>query len=304
MREQELTAANVQLEALLTSYGRFVPHEYLNFLRKKSILDVQLGDHVSKIMAVMFSDIRSFTTLCEGMTPQDSFNFINAYLKRVSPEIRSNYGLIVKFIGDAVMAVFPEGADDAVAAGIAKHRRVQEYNQQRIKKGYLPIKIGIGIHVGHMMLGMVGEESRMQEDAFSDSINLTSRLEGLTKFYGVSMLISEQALENMSNPSRYDIRFIDRAIVKGKNEPLSVYEVLDAEVESVRSLKLKTQVDFERGLEHYRQGDFDQAKDCFAQVLAVNADDKTTQLYLERVNYLLEQANSDDWDGVWRFTEK
>jgi len=304
MREQELTAANVQLEALLTSYGRFVPHEYLNFLRKKSILDVQLGDHVSKIMAVMFSDIRSFTTLCEGMTPQDSFNFINAYFKRVSPEIRSNYGLIVKFIGDAVMAVFPEGADDAVAAGIDKHRRVEEYNQQRIKKGYQPIKIGIGIHVGHMMLGMVGEEERMQEDAFSDSVNLTSRLEGLTKFYGVSLLISEQALENMTTSRKYNIRFIDRAIVKGKNEPLSVYEVLDAEVAFVRSLKLKTQADFERGLEHYRQGYFDQAKDCFTQVLAVNADDKTAELYLERVNYLLEQDKSDKWDGVWRFTEK
>lgn len=122
-REQELTTANAQLESLLKAYGRFVPHEYLRFLRKETITDVHLGDHVSKVMAVMFSDIRSFTTISEGMSPQDNFNFVNAYLKRVSPEIRSHYGIIVKFLGDGMMAVFPEGADDAVAAGVASTLR-------------------------------------------------------------------------------------------------------------------------------------------------------------------------------------
>ena len=141
-REKELTTANTQLESLLKAYGRFVHHEFLRFLRKETITDVQLGDHVSKVMAVMFSDIRSFTTISENMTPQDNFNFnfVNAYLKRVSPEIRSHYGLIVKFLGDGMMAVFPEGADDAVAADVAKQKRVHEYNQQRAEKGYLPRK--------------------------------------------------------------------------------------------------------------------------------------------------------------------
>ncbi|MEH2361532.1 adenylate/guanylate cyclase domain-containing protein [Nostoc sp.] len=103
------------------------------------------------------------------MTPQDNFNFVNAYLKRVSPEIRSHYGIIIKFLGDGMMAVFPEGADDAVLAGVAKQKRVHEYNEERLEKGYLPLQVGIGIHVGHMMLGMVGEENRMQGDAFSDA---------------------------------------------------------------------------------------------------------------------------------------
>jgi len=102
-REQELKQANEQLEALLEAYGRFVPHDYLRFLRKDSILDVRLGDNVSKVMAVMFSDIRSFTTLSENMTPRDSFEFINAYLQHVSPEIRNHRGLVVKFMGDGVM---------------------------------------------------------------------------------------------------------------------------------------------------------------------------------------------------------
>ena len=303
-REKELTNANTQLESLLKAYGRFVPHEYLQFLRKESITDVKLGDHVSKIMGVMFSDIRSFTTISEGMTPQENFNFVNAYLKRVSPEIRNNYGLIVKFLGDGMMAVFPDGADDAVAAGVSKLKRVEEYNKKRAENGYISIKVGIGIHVGHMMLGMVGEENRMQGDAFSDNVNLTARLEGLTKFYGVSLLISEQVLGNLSNASKYQIRFLDRVVVKGRTEPISVYEVLDGEIDEIRFIKLQTQSDFDRALEYYTSGDFDKAKDYFAKVLAVNSADKTADLYLTRVNYLLANDKPENWNGVWRFTEK
>ncbi|MBD2579533.1 adenylate/guanylate cyclase domain-containing protein [Oscillatoria sp. FACHB-1406] len=303
-REKELTDANLQLESLLKAYGRFVPHEYLRFLRKESITDVQLGDHVSKIMAVMFSDIRSFTTLAEGMTPQENFNFVNAYLKRVSPEIRNHYGLIVKFLGDGMMAVFPDGADDAVAAGVAKLKRVQDYNEQRIARGYSPLNIGIGIHVGHMMLGMIGEESRMEGDALSDTVNLTARLEGLTKFYGVSLLISEQALQHLSHPEKYQIRFLDRATVKGRNEPIGVYEVLNAEIEAKRLLKLQTQPDFEQGLEFYRSCDLTAAKRCFEKVLAVNSSDKTVQLYLERVETLMNKGVPENWNGVWAFSEK
>ncbi|MDZ8188244.1 MAG: adenylate/guanylate cyclase domain-containing protein [Nostoc sp. ChiSLP02] len=304
-REKELITANTQLESLLKAYGRFVPHEYLRFLRKENITDVHLGDHVSKVMAVMFSDIRSFTTISENMTPQDNFNFVNAYLKRVSPEIRSHYGIIVKFLGDGMMAVFPDGADDAVAAGVAKQERVHEYNEQRVKKGYLPLQVGIGIHVGHMMLGMVGEENRMQGDAFSDNVNLTARLEGLTKFYGVSLLISEQTLEHLSNSEKYQIRFLDRAVVKGRNEPISVYEILDAEINEIKKLKLKSQPDFDQALDYYRQGNFEQAKVYLSKVLSVNSADKTADLYLSRVNYLLQSDNIlEKWDGVWRFTEK
>jgi class 3 adenylate cyclase/CheY-like chemotaxis protein len=303
-REKELTGANMRLESLLQAYGRFVPHEYLRFLRKESITDVQLGDHVSKVMAVMFSDIRSFTNISETMTPQENFNFVNAYLKRVSPEIRSHYGIIVKFLGDGMMAVFPDGADDAVAAGVAKHKRVQEYNSTRLEKGYLPILVGMGIHVGHMMLGMVGEDNRMQGDAFSDNVNLTARLEGLTKFYGVSLLISQQTLDHLSVRDKYQIRFLDRAIVKGRNEPLSVYEILDAETPAIRNLKLQSMPDFEQGLEYYKQGALEAAQDCFSKVLEINPTDKTAELYLHRVTLLFKEGIPLNWDGTWRFTEK
>ena len=296
-REQELKRLN-------ESFARFFPAEYLRFLRKETVTEVQLGDYVSKTMAVMFSDIRSFTTISETMTPQENFNFVNAYLRRVSPEIRNHYGIIVKFLGDGMMAVFPEGADDAVAAGVAKQLRVQEYNVERVARGNLPLKVGIGIHVGHMMLGMVGETHRIQGDAFSDTVNLTARLEGLTKYYGVSMLISEQTLEYLSNPEQYQIRFLDRAIVKGRNEAITVYEVLDAESETDRSLKRDTQPIYEQGIECYRQGNFSEAKTYFGKVLSVNPADKTAQLYVARSLEFLDRGVPENWTDAWAFSEK
>ena len=303
-REKELLDANEQNRGLKDSYARFFPSEYLQFLRKSSVTEVQLGDYVSKTMAVMFSDIRSFTNLSESMTPQENFNFVNTYLKRVSPEIRNHYGIIVKFLGDGMMAVFPDGADDAVKAGIAKQKRVQEYNEERQKRGNLPLQVGIGIHVGHMMLGMVGEDNRIQGDAYSDNVNLTARLEGLTKFYGVSMLISGQTLEHLSNPDQYQIRFLDQAIVKGRNEAIAVYEVLDAEIEEICNLKLETQANFEQGVGCYRDRALPDAKACFEQVLAVNPLDKTAELYLERVEQLLEHGVPENWNEAWVFSQK
>lgn len=294
----------IELKRFNDSFARFFPAEYLKFLRKDSVTQVQLGDYVSKTMAVMFSDIRSFTTLSETMSPQENFNFVNDYLKRVSPEIRNHYGIIVKFLGDGMMAVFPEGADDAVASGIAKQKRVQEFNQDRLAQGDSPVQVGIGIHVGHMMLGMVGDKNRLQGDAFSDNVNLTARLEGLTKFYGVSMLISSQTLEHLSNPAQYQIRFLDRAIVKGRNEAIAVYEVLDAESEEICHLKLQTQADFKQGIEYYRDRAVKDAKACFEQVLAVNPSDKTAKLYLERVEGLLEHGIPENWNEAWAFSDK
>lgn len=296
--------SHINLSQTNNAYGRFFPDAFLEFLKKESIVDIQLGNHVSKKMAVMFSDIRSFTALSETMSPQQNFDFVNAYLREVSPKVREHHGFIVKYLGDGMMAVFPNGAEDAVRGGIAKLQQVQLYNLDRQKSGYQPIQVGVGVHFGNMMVGIVGEAARMQGDAFSDHVNLASRLENLTKLYGVSLIISETVLEELSRPEEYQIRFLDRVIVKGKQKPISIFEVLDGETELVRELKLQTQGDFERGLEHYRHHEFRASKTYFHQVLAVNPDDKTAALYLERVNHLIEKGVPENWSGAWTLTQK
>ena len=305
-KEELLTRIKTHIRLAKTNqaYGRFVPHEYLQFLEKESIVDVQLGDHVSKEMAVMFSDIRDFTALSESMTPQENFDFVNAYLKQVSPIIRDNNGFIVKYLGDGMMAVFPHGADDAVLAGIAKLKQVEKYNIERQDKGYLPIKVGIGVHFGSMMVGMVGERRRMQGDAFSDNVNLTARLESLTKFYGVCLVISDQALAHLKHPEQHQIRFLDKVRVKGRKRPIAIFEVLDAETEEIKNLKLQTQADFEQGIEYFYRKQFIQAKQCFQLVWAINPQDKTTSLYLERINRLIAEGVPENWNGVWALSRK
>ncbi|MGB3510889.1 MAG: response regulator [Microcoleaceae cyanobacterium] len=295
---------HLRLSHINNAYRRFVPHEFLQFLKKDSIIDVELGDHVSKEMAIMFSDIRSFTALSETMTPQENFNFVNSYLGRVSPKIRDNNGFIVKYLGDGIMAVFPDGAEDAVKGSIAKIKQVAEYNIIRKNQGYKPIKIGIGIHFGKMMVGMVGEMARMQGDAFSDNVNLTARLEGLTKFYGVSILISGAAFQHLPDPSKYQIRFLDRVQVKGRNNSIKIYEVMDGESESLLNLKLQVQPDFEQGLLYYQSQEFAMAKEYFQKVLTVNSEDKTTKIYLERVNSFLSEGIPTNWEGITIWNEK
>ncbi|MGH6635940.1 MAG: adenylate/guanylate cyclase domain-containing protein, partial [Gammaproteobacteria bacterium] len=213
------------LKELNLAASRFVPKEYLAFLEKQSLVDIHLGDHVTDEMTVMFSDLRFFTTLSEDMSPQENFDFVNAYLGRVSPVIRQHRGFIVKYLGDGIMAIFPGCVDDAVQAGIEKLNRVNEYNAYRKTKRRFPIQIGIGVNTGHMMVGMVGERHRMQGDAFSDHVNLTSRLEGLTKHYSISFIITAATKERLADPGRYDIRFLDKVQVKGKYKPLDLYEV-------------------------------------------------------------------------------
>ncbi len=302
--EETLIKTNQHLEQLLQAYSRFVPQELLHFLQKESVIELQLGDHVSKEMAILFSDIRGFTSLAETMTPQENFNFINTYLGYVSPEIANYNGLIMKYMGDGIMAIFPNGVDDALQASIAQAQRLRDYNQHRRAAGHIPLSVGMGIHVGRMMVGIVGESHRMQGDALSDNVNLTARLEGLTKYYGVQLLISEDVLHKLTDCDRYPTRLIDRAIVKGRQTPITVYEVLDAEEDTIRANKLRTLPEYLEALNFYQAGQLTKAQACFERVCRANPTDKTVQLYLERLQLLQRQGLPDDWQGIWEFTQK
>ncbi|OQY47244.1 MAG: hypothetical protein B6242_05595 [Anaerolineaceae bacterium 4572_78] len=283
---------------------RFVPNKYLEFLRRDSIVDIKLGDHVAKEMAIMVSDIRSFTTLSEMMTSKENFDFINDYLKHVSPIIRKYNGFVIKYLGDGMMAAFPNGVNDAVQAGIAKLKAVENYNQHFLKENWRPINIGIGVHVGNMMFGMVGEKNRMQGDAFSDNVNLTARIEGLTKYYGVSMIISEQTYYQLDSNDVH-IRFLDMVVVKGRKIPVMLYEVMDGLPAIEMNLKIQTQACFESGIEWYRKQHFQKSKECFEKVLMINPNDKVVHLYIDRMNDLLKHGIPEGWDGVvWLMESK
>jgi len=270
------------LAELNQAYERFVPRQFLHFLNKDSIVDVQFGDNVEQEMSILFSDIRSFTTLSETMTPEENFKFINAYLSRMEPAITDHHGFIDKYIGDAIMALFSGQADDAVKAGIAMLHQLRIYNQHRQNSGYAPIRIGIGINTGGLMLGTIGGVSRMDSTVISDAVNLASRIEGLTKNYRVPLLISHHTFSCLSNPGNYAIRLIDKVNVKGKSELVTVYEVFDADLPEIKAAKLATLQTFTEAWSFYNLKALAEAEKRFAEVLRVNPQDKVANIYLNR----------------------
>ncbi|MCW6050862.1 AAA family ATPase [Lyngbya sp. CCAP 1446/10] len=271
-----------ELFQLNKAYERFVPSQFLQFLGKSSIIDVELGDQVQLEMSVLFSDIRDFTTLSESMTPDDNFRFINSYLSRMEPVINQNHGFIDKYIGDAIMALFSGDADNAVKAGIAMLHCLVEYNQNRANSGYAPIQIGIGINTGTLMLGTVGGQNRMDGTVISDAVNLASRVESLTKNYGVSLLITQPTYARLKNLSQYTIRTLDTVKVKGKSEAVTIYEVFDADSPEIKQAKLATLKLFAEARALYSEGKLFEAARLFEECWRHNQGDRVAKVYWER----------------------
>jgi PAS domain S-box-containing protein len=271
-----------QLYQLNQANQRFVPRQFLQLLNKESIIDVTLGDHVQLEMSTLFADIRNFTTLSEKMTPEENFKFINAYLGHLESAILENNGFIDKYIGDGIMALFSGSADDAVKAAIDMLHRIDEYNGTRNTSERPPIRIGIGINTGSMMLGTVGGPNRMDSTVISDAVNLGSRLEGLTKYYGVTLLISHHTFQRLRHPVEYAFRIIDRVRVKGKSEMVSVFEVFETDPSELREGKLLTKPIFEEALFLYNRYCFEEAARLFQYYLEITPWDKVAHIYLER----------------------
>ena len=295
---------HIRLAKINAAYGRFVPHEFLNFLGQESIVDVKLGDQIQKEMTVMFSDIRSFTTLSEGMSPEENFAFLNDYLSRVSPVIRDHNGFIDKYIGDAIMALFPGSANDAVTGAIAMQKQVNIYNEERQQAGQKPISIGVGLHTGSLMLGTIGSQDRMESTVIADAVNLAARLEGLTKLYGAGILISHKTLCSLDYRQEQKFRFLDRVMVKGKKAAVAIFEVFDGDAEEQNRLKSLTQARFEVAVFLYYQQQFDEAKTIFQEVLAVNSQDKAAMLYIKRCEKYQKYGVPAGWEGIEELQEK
>jgi len=247
---------HLNLLKINTAFGRFVPREFLRYLEKESAVDVKLGDHTQMEVTIFVSDIRGFTTISEKMTPAENFSFINEYFSIASPTVREYHGFVDRYTGDAIMALFPRSAEDAVNNSITTLQRIRAFNVEREKTGKPAINIGVGLHTGNLMLGIVGEQERMQGDIFSDAVNLTNRIEGLCKFYGASIVVSEITLDKLVNRGDYYTRFLGKVQVKGKDVPISLFEVYNGDAETIIKLKLKTKADFEEGLHRYFEKDF------------------------------------------------
>lgn len=280
----------------LDVFRRFVPEEFLHILNQENWLGIKLGDHVEHDMTVLFSDIRSFTQLSEKMSTEDNFLFINNYLSHMYPPIKNNGGFVDKYIGDAVMALF-NTKKEAIQAGIDMHKALIEYNKIREKENNIPIEIGIGLHCGKLMLGVIGVEYRMQGTVISYTVNIASHLEALTKTYGTALLVSQDIIEE--DKDAFPTRYVGKVKIAGKVITyMDIYEILSAEREDIFAMKLASKTFFEEGVKLYYDKHFAEACVQFTLTLKTYPNDKAAQYFLKQSALYLVSGPPEGWDGA------
>ncbi|HNJ35309.1 MAG TPA: adenylate/guanylate cyclase domain-containing protein [Leptospiraceae bacterium] len=292
------------INATMHTFEKFVPRRYLNSIAREGLESIRIGNAEKVDVSILFCDIRGFTTLSEKMKPEDVLAFLNGYLVRMGNPIAKNGGFVDKFIGDAIMAIFDtRDPSSAVRAGVGMLKELESYNRERRKNKLDEIKIGIGIHFGAAVLGTVGSEDRMDSTIIGDSVNLAARMEGLTKQYGCSLMITEDAASRLKKGS-FKLREADTVRVKGKKKPIRIFDVFEADPAPVKKLKARTAPLLSSGITLYHKKRFEQALKTFEKMHGIDKKDPLASLYIERCKLNIKNGVPQDWDGSATLTEK
>jgi adenylate cyclase len=272
---------------------------------------IKLGGE-KREMTVLFSDLRGFTSLSETLEPEQLVQILNTYLTRMSDVVFKHQGTIDKYMGDAIMAFWgaprpqPDHARRACLVAIEMVRELEQLNAEFAAEGIPKLMMGIGLNTGQMAVGNMGSQRRFDYTIMGDAVNLGSRLEGLNKEYGTSIILSEATLQQAGPDVR--ARFLDLVAVKGKKEPTAVYELLATDGLSTNGALTNSRADFlaayERGIDLYRTRDYISALTQFETALRLDGDDGPTAVYLERSRELAANPPAPDWDGVYVMTRK
>ncbi|GAB3268529.1 CHASE2 domain-containing protein [Chitinimonas naiadis] len=287
-------------------FGQYVPPELVQKMSEEPEKYSMEGQ--SRELTVLFSDVRSFTTISESMEPKELTRFMNEFLTTLSDVVRTRYlGTIDKYMGDCVMAFWgapihdPDHAKNAVLAGLDMQRAMRELAPTMKQKGWPEVYIGVGVNTGRMTVGDMGSQIRKAYTVMGDAVNLAARLEGLTKHYGVGMIVGEQTRLAVKDGVLF--RELDRVRVKGRDDPVTIYEPIG---DSKRLDKAsRNEVDlFHVALKHYRAQDWDMAE---LQLLNLGKQVGEARLYavfLSRIAAFRKVPPPPDWDGVYDFESK
>ena len=305
--EKNIRDANEREEAMRRVYevtGKFVPYEFIRSLGHEVITDVKLGDQVEKIVTVLFSDIREYTTLSEKMTPEENFSFVCSFNEHMGPIIRKHHGFVNQYLGDAIMAIFPGNAADALSAAVAMQKEVGEFNRRRELNNQTPIRIGIGMHTGPLIMGITGDQDRMDATTISDTVNTASRLESLTKYYKANIIISESSLQQITERGLFHLRHLGLVQLKGKHEFTSIHECFSSNTEDELLNKLATLSVFNEGVYHYLNKSFDLANKAFQKVVDAHPGDETANFFFSNTIQIIKTGTSENIAGVVEMQEK
>lgn len=280
-------------------YYKFVPEKFRELLGKDKITDLSLGDAESCEFTVLFCDIRSFSINSEMLTAKENFEFVNVIYGIAGPIIREYGGFVDKYIGDAVMALF-ESPDAAVQAGIKLYHSVVLDPSTAQKLNVRDINIGIGIHTGMARIGIVGESERLSGTVISDTVNISSRLESLTKTYHTAMLVSKDTIDRMKDPDILNKRYVGMVQVAGVNDVNALYEILDCLGDEEREKRTANKDDFKEAVRLFHLGRRAEAVEQLKAIQAENRSDTVVDMYCEYI----ENMSSEDKGNVFRFVRK
>ncbi|MEL6696408.1 MAG: ATP-binding protein [Bacteroidota bacterium] len=269
----------IDLNQIFSIADRFIPNEFIRTLGHERLTEVQLGDLVEREVSVLFTDIRSYTTLSEGMTPADTFKFINGYTHRMGPIIQDNRGFVNQYLGDGIMAIFQYSPDDALNAMIGMQVKLREYNVERKQKDRPEIAVGMGLHTGPLIMGIIGDSRRTDAATISDTVNTSARMEGLTKSFGVRILISGSSYRGLEEPDQFHFRYIGKVKVKGKNESIEVFECIDGDPQEEFDVKWELKETFDEAVALYYKNHYEESIALTEQILLQNPRDKVAQYF-------------------------
>ena len=246
----------------------------------------------------MGANLRDFRKLSQTLTPKENFNFMNAFLRRFGPLVRREDGLVSKYLGAGFMALFPGYAEEALRAAIAIRQELDDYNASRRQSGYAPIDIGIAIHRGPLMMGIIGEERRWEGNVISDDVHLTATLEKMSEELGASVLVTRDLFEQLREPERFRHRSLGRITPEGQDQAIELIDVFEGDSEPVRLAKERTKALFERGLMLCQEGRFYDARETFVEVIKQNRMDKAAKLYFYLCDEYFQKGTSSGWNGT------
>ena len=290
-----------------STMSRYMDPQLANQLLEEGEGQAMLGGKAAEA-TVLFTDIRSFTTIAEALGPQDTVSMLNEYFEIMVACISDAGGMLDKFIGDAIMAGFgvplpsADAADAAVRSSITMISELRTWNADRLKADKMPVGMGVGVNTDNVVTGNIGSSKRMDFTMIGDGVNLAARLEGSCKTYGAQIIISEFTQNKLKGI--YALRELDRIVVKGKTEPVSIFEVLDFHDDETFPARMDVVGHFTEGLAHYRNTKFDDAIKSFKSALDANSEDVPSKLYIERCELFKVSPPPKDWSGEWVMTEK
>jgi adenylate cyclase len=305
--EKNIREVREREEAILRIHEvtkKFVPNEFIRLLGKETLTDVKLGDQAEKIVTVLFTDIRDFTSLSEKMTPDENFRFVSSFNERLGPVIRSHHGFINQYLGDSIMAIFPRHPDDALNAAVGMQKAVHELNVQRQLQGLPIIRAGIGMHTGPLIMGITGDENRLDAATISDTVNTASRIESLTKYYRSPLLLSGETLRQVSDLANYHLRHLGKVQLKGKHNLLSIVECINGYPVEDLEKKTKTLPHFSEAMNYYVNQHFENAIQLFQHIIATDPDDLTAIFFMENASKYLRNGVPENWTGAEEMLSK